>query len=551
MKTQCTWELPYTPKSEYQKRVAYFSMEFGIDPAFKIYSGGLGYLAGSHMKSAYSLKQNMIGIGMLWKYGYYDQVRDQNNFMRPLFRDRYYTFLEPTDLIFPIEINGNPVKVQAWYLPPEVFNTVPLYLMTTDLGDKNDYLSCTITHRLYDNNEAARVAQSMVLGIGGAKIVEALGGADIYHMNEAHALPLCFYLYDKLGKDAKKLKEKLVFTTHTPEKAGNEEHHISLLDSMGFFGDVPVEEVKEITNTEGDVLGYTPSALTLAKKANGVSQLHAKVSNEMWSDIKDKPEIIGITNAQNQDYWQDATLKAALDAGDDEAFLKRKREMKENLFAFVAEQTGKWFDPDVLTIIWARRFAAYKRADLILRNHTRFYELLNQSKKPIQIIWAGKPYPLDENSVDLFNRLVQLTHLSHYSTILTGYEINLSRMLKEGCDVWLNTPRRPREASGTSGMTAAMNGAVNFSTYDGWIPEFAEHGHNAYIIPPADESQPIHMQDDHDYHHLMRILTTEIIPTYYDQPDKWLEIVKNSMQEVVPKFSANRMADDYYRLLFN
>lgn len=551
MKTQCKWEHPYTPESNYQKKVAYFSMEFGIDPAFKIYSGGLGYLAGSHMKSAYSLKQNMIGIGMLWKYGYYDQVRDQNNFMRPLFRDRYYTFLEPTDLIFPVEINGNPVKIQAWYLPPEVFNTVPLYLMTTDLGDKNDYLSCTITHRLYDNNEAARIAQSMVLGIGGAKIVEALGGADIYHMNEAHALPLAFYLYDKLGRDVEKVKEKLVFTTHTPEKAGNEEHHLSLLDSMGFFGDVPVEEAKKITHTDSDVLGYTPSALVLAKKANGVSQLHAKVSNEMWAEVKGKPEIIGITNAQNQEYWQDKELKEAMDANDEVAFLARKKEMKRNLFDFVAEQTGKWFDPDKLTIIWARRFAAYKRADLIFRNHTRFYELLNQSKHPIQIIWAGKPYPLDEGSVDMFNKLVQLTHLSHHSTILTGYEINVSRMLKEGCDVWLNTPRRPREASGTSGMTAAMNGAVNFSTYDGWIPEFAKHGHNSFIIPPADETQPIHQQDDHDYHHMMRILTTEIIPMYYEEPDKWMHIVKNSMTEVVPQYSSDRMADDYYKLLFN
>ena len=551
MKTNCTWEHPYTPAPKYKKRVAYFSMEFGVDYALKIYSGGLGYLAGSHMRSAYDLKQNMIGIGMLWKFGYYDQVRDQHSNMRALFRERYYTFLEPTDMVFPVDINGSPVMVQVWYLPPEVFGTVPMYLMTTDLGDQNDYLSSTITQRLYDNNESARIAQSIILGVGGAKIVEALGGADIYHMNEAHALPMSFYLYENMGKDAKKLKEKLVFTTHTPEKAGNEEHNIHLLHKMGFFGGLSLDEVRDLTNTDSDTFGYTPAALTMSKKANGVSQLHAKVSNEMWAGVKDAPKIIGITNAQNQKYWQDPKMKEALDAKDVDALKARKRELKQHLFDVVADQTGKKFDPDVLTIVWARRFAAYKRADLIMRNRSRFYEMLNQSKHPVQIIWAGKPYPLDESAVDTFNSLVEMTHLSHNATIVTGYEMNMSRWLKEGSDIWLNTPRRPREASGTSGMTAAMNGSVNLSTDDGWIPEFAKHGKNSYVIPAADLSQPIHIQDDHDYHHLMRILTTEIIPTYYEENDKWWKIVQNSMKDVVPMFDADRMADDYYKLLFN
>ncbi|MEL7342656.1 MAG: alpha-glucan family phosphorylase, partial [Bacteroidota bacterium] len=197
LKTNCTWEHPYEPAAAYSKRVAYFSMEFGIDPAFKIYSGGLGYLAGSHMRSAYAEKQNMIGIGMLWKFGYYDQVRDANSQMKVLNRERYYSFLEPTDIVVPVKIHDHEVMVQAFYLPPEVFGTVPMYFLTTDREEYNDYLSCTITHQLYDNNEAARIAQSIVLGVGGIKVVEALGGADVYHMNEAHALPLAFHLYDK------------------------------------------------------------------------------------------------------------------------------------------------------------------------------------------------------------------------------------------------------------------------------------------------------------------------------------------------------------------
>lgn len=549
MKSNCKWEHPYKYGKGYEKKVAYFSMEFGIDHALKIYSGGLGYLAGSHMRSAYELKQNMIGIGMLWKFGYYDQVRDTNSHMRPLFRERYYAFLEPTDLIFPVVVNGHTVKVQAYYLPPEVFGTVPMYFLTTDIEELNDYLSCTITHRLYESNEAGRIAQSIILGVGGAKVVEALGGADIYHMNEAHALPMAFHLYEQ-EKDLAKVKEKLVFTTHTPEAAGNEEHNINLLQRMGFFGSLDTDTVRKITNTEGDTFGYTPASLVLSKAANGVSQLHAEVSNDMWKWVKGAPEIIGITNAQNQNFWQDKKLKAALDADDDDAFKTRKREMKERLFELVADQTGKIFDPEVLTIVWARRFAAYKRADLIFRNLPRFYELLNRGKYPLQIIWAGKPYPEDQSAIDTFNKIYDLTRLSHQSTVVTGYEMNLSKLLKEGSDIWLNNPRRPREASGTSGMTAAMNGSVNFSVNDGWIPEWAKHGHNAYVIPEADMSQPIEVQDDHDYHHLMRILTTEIIPTYYEKPEDWMTIVKNSMREITPMFDSGRQAHEYYEKLF-
>ena len=551
MKTDCKWEHPYAPNPAYSKRAVYFSMEFGIDPAMKIYSGGLGYLAGSHMRSAYDLKQNMIGIGMLWKFGYYDQVRDQNSNMRVLWRERYYSFLEPTDLIFPVEINGKTVNVQAFYLAPEVFGTVPMYLLTTDIENLNDYLSCTITHKLYDSNEAARIAQSMILGIGGCKVVEALGGSDIYHLNEAHALPAAFYLRQQLG-GWDKVKEKLVFTTHTPEAAGNEEHNIHLLNRMGFFSGAALEDVRMATNHEHtDTFGYTPSALTLAKKANGVSQLHAKVSEEMWAHVKDKPEIIGITNSQNQKFWQDESLKSALDADDNEALRARKRELKKELFDEVAYQTGKILDPDLLTIVWARRFAAYKRADLIMRNLSFFYELVNRPRQPIQIIWAGKPYPEDQGAIDLFNRLRELTRLTHTAAVVTGYEMNLSAMLKKGSDVWLNTPRRPREASGTSGMTAAMNASVNLSVNDGWMPEFAKHGENSFIIPPADLNTSISEQDDHDYEHLMNILTKEVLPLYYDQPDEWMKIAKQSMRDVVPFFDANRMADEYYTRLFN
>jgi starch phosphorylase len=298
------------------------------------------------------------------------------------------------------------------------------------------------------------------------------------------------------------------------------------------------------------MFGYSPAALMLSGKANGVSQLHADVSNDMWSGIKNVPKIIGITNAQKQSFWQDPGFKAALDADDNDALRAHKREMKARLFRLVADQTGKLLDPDKLTIVWARRFAGYKRADLIMRNPQYFYELLSRKNNPVQIIWAGKPYPEDQSGVDTFNKIVDWTHLAANATIITGYEMHVSALLKKGSDIWLNTPRRPREASGTSGMTAAMNGSVNFTINDGWIPEFAKHGHNAFVIPEADETQPVEMQDDHDYQHLMRILEDEVIEMYYNQPDKWLEIVKNSAREVVPMFDSDRMADEYYRRLY-
>ncbi len=548
MKDSSTWSHPYTPAPAYQTRVAYFSMEFGIDPALKIYSGGLGYLAGSHMRSAYALKQNMIGIGMLWKYGYYDQTRDSDSKMKVLYRERIYSFLEPTDLIFPVNVNSHTVTVQAFYLPPEVFGTVPMYLLSTDIS-QNDYLSSTITHHLYDPNTAARIAQNIVLGVGGLKVVQALGGADRYHMNEAHALPLAFQLYDQLGS-VEKVKEKLVFTTHTPVKAGNEERDIHLLNKMSFFGDVPLETVREITDCQGSSFGYTPAALKLSGNANAVSQLHATVANDMWAHIPNRPEILGITNAQNKRFWADARLQEALEADDDQALLKRKRELKAALFEWVADQTGKIFDPEVLTIVWARRFAGYKRADLIMRDARAFYTLLDQEEYPIQIIWAGKPYPQDESAVDMFNSIIQRTRYCKNAAVVTGYEMNLSAALKKGSDIWLNTPRRPKEASGTSGMTAAMNASINFSVDDGWVPEFGKHGHNSFVLPHADVRASEHTQDEHDYTHLMRILKEEIMPCYYDTPDRWLTIAKNSMREVTPFFDSDRMADEYYRRLF-
>ena len=542
---------PFTYKfdKKYSKPIAYFSMEFALDQPLKIYSGGLGFLAGSHMRSAYELKQNVIGIGIHWKKGYYDQERNQDQTLRVNFRDKDYFFLTDTNIVFPITIHGTKVYVKAMLLKPEVFQTAPIFLLTTDIPE-NDFLAQTISHRLYDPNETTRIAQSILLGAGGAKLLDILEWqTEIYHMNEGHALPLCFYLLDKY-KSIDEVKKRVVFTTHTPELAGNEEHSIPLLNSMSFFNGLSVKQVEDYVTPENGILNYTLTALRLAKRANGVSQLHGEVARKMWGSYNGICKIDAITNAQNKKYWMDSDLESALEKDNDKALIARKKELKFKLFRVVANQTGKLFDPNALTIVWARRFASYKRANLLLSDFERFLKIVRNEKYPVQIIWAGKPYPEDYAAINIFNEIYWKTKDIPNCTVLTGYELWLSGHLKKGSDMWLNNPRLYHEASGTSGMTAAMNASVNLSIPDGWVPEFAKHGKNSFIIETANDSLSPEEKDKFEAKKLYETLENEIIPMYYDSPAKWTKIVKTSMKEVLPNFDSSRMANEYYKKMY-
>ncbi|MBS1507662.1 MAG: alpha-glucan family phosphorylase [Bacteroidetes bacterium] len=539
----------YKFDKKYSKPVAYFSMEFAIDQPLKIYSGGLGFLAGSHMRSAYDLKQNVIGIGILWKKGYYDQERNQDQTLRVSFRDKDYFFLTDTNIVFPITIHGAKVYVKAMLLKPEVFQTAPIFLLTTDIPE-NDFLAQTISHRLYDPNETTRIAQSILLGTGGAKLLDILERpTEIYHMNEGHALPLCFYLLDKY-KDIEEVKKRVVFTTHTPELAGNEEHSVPLLNSMSFFNGLTVKQVEEYVKPEHGTLNYTLTALRLAKKANGVSQLHGEVARKMWGKYEGICKIDAVTNAQNKRYWIDEELQKALDKDNDKGLAARKKELKAKLFRVVANQTGKLFDPNVLTIVWARRFAGYKRANLLLYDFDRFLKLVRNEKMPLQIIWAGKPYPEDFAAINIFNEIYWKTKDLPNCTVLTGYELWLSGHLKKGSDVWLNNPRLYHEASGTSGMTAAMNASLNLSIPDGWVPEFAKQGKNAFIIDTANDALTVEEKDKIEAESLYDLLEKEVIPMYYNSPAKWTKMVMTSMNDVAPFFDSSRMADEYYEKMY-
>lgn len=545
-----SFTMPYLPADSFNRRVAYFCMEFAIHQPLKTYAGGLGFLAGSHMRSAFQLQQNIVGIGILWKYGYYDQVRKQDATMDVLFQEKRYGFLVDTGIKFTISINGNNVWVTAFFLPPDVFHTVPVFFLSTDLPE-NDYLAKTTCYKLYDANPETTLAAAILLGAGGAKLLEVLEWQpEVYHLNESHGLPLAFYLYNKF-KDLSEVKKRLVFTNHTPEEAGNQKTNISRLDKMGFFCSVPQTEVRAIINIGNDILDHTLTAMQMSRKTNAVSVLHCKTLQKMWKGHEQAAGIFPITNAQDYSYWHSRNLYDSLNSNDDVSIRQIKAKWKSELFELVADEDGEIYDEKICTIVFAKRFTGYKRPDLLLHDMDRFDALVTSIKMPVQIIWAGKPYPMDYTNIGTFDKIVNVCKAYPNCSILTGYELSLSKLLKRGADVWLNHPRLTHEASGTSGMTAAMNGAVNVSLPDGWFPEFVKDKVNGFTIAPSSPELPEYVQDERDAENLYDLLEKEVLPLYYDYPGHWLDMMKNGMRDILPQFDSKRLATEYYNKLYN
>jgi len=347
------------------------------------------------------------------------------------------------------------------------------------------------------------------------------------------------------------VREKLVFTTHTPEEAGNEKHELQLCEKMSYFCGMDIEQVKTLCGVTDNQFNHSLAALRFARLANGVSKLHGDVSRKMWGKYENICDITSITNAQNWLYWSDKKLYSSMESNDEDTFIDRKMYLKKRAMETVADQTGKLFDPNVFTIVWARRFAGYKRADLLTRDQERFKALMHNKKYPVQFVWAGKPYPLDYPAISDFNYLVNLSKQYNNMAVCIGYELGLSKQLKQVADLWLNNPRVPREASGTSGMTAAMSGAVNFSTHDGWICEFIKDGENGFVVKPVDyDAMSTQEQDDYDMNEMYDILENKILPLYYDDPKGWRNLVHNGMKDVRIQFDSNRMAREYYEILY-
>ena len=368
-------------------KVAYFSMEIAIDQSLKTYSGGLGFLAGSHMLSAGYLQMPMVGVTMLWSYGYYDQRIAHDGQVEVAYIRKYYDFLTDVNAQTEVEIFGEKVKVKAYLVKPELFGTCPVYFLTTDIEGNSDWAR-SISYKLYDGNEKIRIAQETVLGVAGVRILQAVGyNFDVIHMNEGHALPAAFELLRQYNGDIEEVKRHTVFTTHTPVAAGNEVHWVDTLMEGGFFAGASRETAVALG---GENFSLTVAALRMSRLANAVSQLHGLVSNKMWEWVEGRCPIRAITNAVNLHYWQDERIKFAKTP---QELLDVKRQMKVELFDYVANVAGKRFNPDVLTITWARRFADYKRAWLILMDKDRITKLLDADK--VQIIFAGKFHPDD------------------------------------------------------------------------------------------------------------------------------------------------------------
>ncbi|MBY0404538.1 MAG: alpha-glucan family phosphorylase [Cyanobacteria bacterium] len=524
--------------------VAYFSMEMAIDQSLHIYSGGLGFLSGSHMLSAGFMKLPMVGVTVLWSAGYGEQVIDENEEVQIEYQKRDYPFLKDTGIIVDVTIFGETVKVKAFLLEPEVFGTVPIYLLTTDIPENTEQQRL-LTFKLYDGEQRIRISQEIILGIGGMRVLKAAKTPiDVIHLNEGHALPAAFELLADYGGNLDQVRHHTVFTTHTPVAAGNESHPAYLLYEAGFFVNTSLDQAIQLG---GEEFSLTVAALRMSRMSNGVSQLHGMVANNMWSWVHERCPIVAITNAVNERYWQDPRLKTA-DTTD--KMIQTKRTMKQELFDYVKQQTGKDLDPDVLTVVWARRFTEYKRAWLISMDQERLEKLLKTNK--IQLIYAGKFHPNDTSGRQMFNNAIKYAKTSDKVAVLPNYELEMSGLLKRGADIWLNTPLRPLEASGTSGMSANLNGALHVSIFDGWAVEGTYHGLNGFIINEAGKDEYLPVEDRHkqDHEALMKLLENELIPTYYENKERWVDLMRNAILVSESYFHSDRMAVEYFNRLY-
>ncbi|GIM29235.1 alpha-1,4 glucan phosphorylase [Clostridium polyendosporum] len=531
-------------------KVAYFCMEYGLDASIKTYAGGLGILAGDYMKGAKDYELPMVGIGIKWKQGYTDQRIDSNGRPFDTFLNNDYDCLEDTGIKVNVTIRERNVSCKVWKVTK--FGVCPLYLLDTDLAENQDPW---ITGQLYGWFGEERIAQEMVLGIGGVRALRALGyEADVFHFNEGHAVFAGLELLrEKMHKGMNfkeaynATREEIVFTTHTPIISGNESHSLQSILYMGANNGLTLEQLIEIG---GSPFNMTIAALRLSRISNGVAQLHKNTSNQMWAHIDNKSEIIGITNAIHIPTWVDQSMLDAAEGKDD--IWERHIKNKEALIDFIYIRNGIKLDVNKLLIGFSRRAASYKRSNLIFTDNSIIESLLK--KRTIQIVLSGKAHPFDNSGKELIQNIVKMTKKYPNSVIfLENYDINIGKLLTRGSDIWLNNPRRPLEASGTSGMKAAMNGVLNCSILDGWWPEVCMHGINGWQFGGGKSVDDFNTEaelDAHDLKSLYTVLLNEVIPTYYENRDKWINMMRNSINSCKHYFSIKRMLEEYYKLMY-
>jgi len=530
-------------------RVAYFCMEYGLHSDFKAYAGGLGILAGDYLKGAKDLNLPLVGIGLKWKQGYTEQLIDENGKAYDAYHNYNYDFLQDTGIKVTVKVRKLDVVCKVWKL--EEFGNNPLYLLDTDIPENGD---TWITGQLYGWFGEERIAQEIVLGIGGVKALRALDiSVDVYHFNEGHAVLAATELIKEKMQSGfsfeeawNKTREEVVFTTHTPIVEGNESHDIDKLEYMGAFNGLTRQQMIRFG---GEPFNMTIAGLRLSRKSNAVAQLHMITANKMWRTVAGRSEIIGITNGIHKPTWVDARITKAYE--DKVDLWETHQTVKKELIEFIKERTGVELAADKLLIGFSRRAAPYKRSDLIFTKEGIISPLLRSGK--VQIVFSGKAHPLDDIGKKIVENLVLMMKKYPSSVVfLENYDMTIGSMLTRGSDIWLNNPRRPLEASGTSGMKAAMNGVLNCSILDGWWPEACIDGVNGWQFGDAvglDDLSPVEL-DKHDTQALYDTLINRVMATYYENREKWVDMMKESIKTTSYEFSVERMLDEYYNKMY-
>jgi starch phosphorylase len=619
MNAKETW-CTQTYEGKFNKQSAYFSLEYGVHESLPIYSGGMGILAGDYLKEASDLGLPLVGIGLIYAEGYFSQRISEDGW-----QESTNTLLnfEELPVLQVLDDAGKPTAISVSFPDRTVIaniwelrvGRVPLYLLDTDL-DENTPADRNLTLRLYYSDLDLRIAQEILLGVGGVRALRALGyNPDVWHMNEGHAAFLTLERARELvakglpfEKAIAKTRHGNVFTTHTPVPAGNDEFPLWLVDKnlSNYWPELGLsrDQFVELAHSQqpwGETFSMPILALRLSDGRNAVSELHGRVARRMWKflwpEVQDENDvpINYVTNGVHTVTWLARRMRvllnthlgadwfdhldepetwAKVDAIPDNELWDVRLHLKRKLVFYALERTrqrwmqggyhpvqaiasGIMLDPYVLTIGFARRFATYKRADLVFHDLARLLEIINRPNRAVQIIFAGKAHPADDPGKHIIQdvyRIIKKAENGGRLVFLEDYDMNLARYLVQGVDVWMNNPRRPNEASGTSGMKAALNGVINFSVLDGWWRE-AYNGSNGWAIG-EDPGLDVEVQDEADALSLYDVLEKQIVPLYYTErnadnvPLEWVAMMKKSIQTITPQFSTRRMLKEYIERLY-
>ncbi|HYH87319.1 MAG TPA: alpha-glucan family phosphorylase [Pyrinomonadaceae bacterium] len=617
-----TWAAARAREITHERPVAYLCAEFGVHHSLPLYSGGLGILAGDHLKSASDLGLPLVAIGLLYHHGYFRQ-----RLRRDGWQEETYSQIDVEDLplqlvrgredepvYVELEMRGRAVRVQAWRVD---VGRVRLYLLDTNV-EGNDPIDQYISGHLYGGDRETRCVQEMVLGIGGVRLLRRLGvEPHVFHLNEGHSAFLTLELARELTvagasfeEAASAVRARCAFTTHTPVAAGHDEFVAPLIESC--FGEdywnalglsreqfLGLGRVK--ADDETDLFGLTPLALRMCRSLNGVSRKHGEVSRELWNKMwpehhVDEVPISSVTNGVHAPTWVSPMLRAlftrhvgegwtevlhdptawalAVEAIPDEELWRVRRLQKKRLIAFVRERLFHarlhqheprayadaalgMFDPEALTIGFARRVAAYKRWGLLLTEPDRLRRLLMDAGRPVQLVFAGKAHPQDQGAKLILQQMAIWKldpEVMQRAVFLQDYDQEIAKQLVQSVDVWMNVPRRPLEASGTSGEKVAMNGGLNLSVLDGWWLEGYD-GRNGWAVGDETTGETTEEADAHDAESLYRVLENEVVPTFYERdeqgiPRRWLSMTRHAIQTLAPTFNSDRMVREYTRRVY-